>query len=216
MIRIGLTGGIASGKTTVANWLKQQEIALIDADQIARQVVAPNEEGLSRIRAHFGNSVVKQDGSLDRNKLGQLVFSHHRKLKELNELLHPLIRARMKAQLADLQAHGCPFVFLDIPLLFESHLEDWVDRIVVVYVPQELQLRRLMARNSLDPQAATARIDAQLPLEEKARRADAVINNSGSLEATHEQLHQLMARWNLSEGSERSRKCRNKASERFS
>lgn len=199
MIRIGLTGGIASGKTTVADWIKRQGIALIDADEIAKQVVAPNEEGLSRIRTHFGDSVVQQDGSLDRSRLGQLVFSDQRKLEELNELLHPLIRTRMKTQLADLQARGCPFVFLDIPLLFESHLEDWVDRIVVVYVPQELQLKRLMARNHLDLQAAESRIHAQLPLEEKLRRADAVINNSSSLEATYEQLHQLMARWNLSE-----------------
>lgn len=199
MIRIGLTGGIASGKTTVANWLKHQGIALVDADQIARQVVAPYEEGLARIRAHFGDSVLQKDGSLDRSKLGQLVFSQPRKLEELNELLHPLIRARMKTQLADLEEHGHSFVFLDIPLLFESHLEDWVDRILVVYVPQELQLRRLMARNHLDSQAAEARIHAQLPLEEKVKRADAVINNSASPEATYEQLHQLMAHWNLSE-----------------
>ncbi|CAM3138297.1 dephospho-CoA kinase [Sporolactobacillus spathodeae] len=197
MIRIGLTGGIASGKSTVATWLKEMGFPLIDADQIARDVVRPGEEGLVRLVARFGRGVLHADGSLDRGKLGRLVFADQEKRKELNALLHPLIRRRMRETLDALQAQGLPVVFLDIPLLFESGLEDWTDRSIVVYVPQPIQLKRLMERNQLGEEEAMARIRAQMPLAEKRKMATAVIDNSGPQVQTHEQLRDLLKSWDL-------------------
>ncbi|MFT8317358.1 MAG: dephospho-CoA kinase [Sporolactobacillus sp.] len=197
MLKIGLTGGIASGKSTVADWLKAQNFPLIDADEIAKQVVEPGEEGLERIAAHFGRAVLQADGSLDRKQLGDLIFADQEQREQLNQLLHPLIRRKMLRAVSDYEKEGAEVVFLDIPLLFDSGLEDWVDRTIVVFVPAEVQLQRLIKRNHLTEQQARARIASQMPLAEKRRRATAVIDNRGTILQTRQQIQKLLERWNL-------------------
>ncbi|MFX3618043.1 MAG: dephospho-CoA kinase [Sporolactobacillus sp.] len=197
MLKIGLTGGIASGKSTVADWLKAQNFPLIDADKIAKQVVEPGEEGLKKIAAHFGRAVLQADGSLDRKRLGDLIFADQEQRDQLNQLLHPLIRREMLRTVSDYEKNGAEVVFLDIPLLFDSGLEDWVDRTIVVFVPAEVQLQRLIKRNHLTEQQARARIASQMPLAEKRRRATAVIDNCGTILQTRQQIQKLLERWNL-------------------
>lgn len=191
-MRVGLTGGIASGKSTVLAFFKACGAATVDADVIARQVVEPGTVGLKRIEEHFGKAYVRADGRLDREKLGRLIFSDTEKRKALNDLLHPLIRAEIERQMAQLerQTPERP-VIADIPLLVENGLTDWFRRMIVVYVPEEIQLRRLMRRNGWSEQEAKQRIAAQMPLKEKKKYADYVIDNSGSLENTKQQVERI-------------------------
>lgn len=197
MQKIGLTGGIASGKSTVSNWLKAHRYPLIDADQIAREVVAPGEQGLSAIAGAFGRDVLLENGTLNREALGKLVFNNEDKRRKLNGILHPLIRKRMKARLRQLEESGARTVFLDIPLLFEGSLDQWADKTIVVYVSRDNQLRRLMSRNHLTETAALARIGSQMSLEDKKKRADAVIDNNGTIEETERQIESFLKDWNI-------------------
>ncbi|WP_262392074.1 dephospho-CoA kinase [Sporolactobacillus inulinus] len=192
MIKIGLTGGIASGKSTVSRWLMAQGYPVIDADRVSREVVTPGEKGLHLIADHFGEAMLLPTGALDRKRLGALIFQDDKKRKLLNELLHPLIRTRMLQQLEELEKRREPIAFLDIPLLYESGLETLTDKTIVVYVTPEQQLKRLMKRNGLTEEQARERIDAQMPLEEKAKRADAIIDNNGSVTKTEEQIRALL------------------------
>ncbi len=197
MMRIGLTGGIASGKSTVSGWFRRHGFPVIDADRIARQVVAPGEEGLRRVIKAFGPEVVAADGKLDRARLGAMIFHDSEKRKQLDDLLHPLIRKRMREQMATCEAQGCPVVVLDVPLLFEGPFTSWTDRTIVVYVTPETELSRLMQRDHLSKTEALARIRSQMSLEEKKRRADAVIQNDGSVASTERQLAGLLKQWHL-------------------
>lgn len=198
MMKIGLTGGIASGKSTVSRWLKAQDYPLIDADQLARDVVAPGEPALQKIAATFGAHLISPDGRLDRKALGELIFHDERKRRRLNALLHPPIRQRMIDRLNHYERLNASVVFLDIPLLFEGPLVDWVDKTIVVYVTKATQIDRLMKRNHLSRTEALARIDAQMPLERKRQLADGVINNNGSPEETERQVRELLRRWGIS------------------
>lgn len=197
MMKIGLTGGIASGKSTVSDWLRAHHYPLIDADRIAREVVASGEPGLSAIVSAFGQNIVLKNGTLNRQALGKLIFSDEKKRRQLNEILHPLIRERIKSKIKQFQDSGVRAVFLDIPLLFEGSLDQWTDKTIVVYVSKDNQLRRLMSRNHLTEQEALARIDSQMSLEEKRRRADEVIDNNGSVEETERQLQSILRHWNI-------------------
>ncbi|RYM06908.1 dephospho-CoA kinase [Sporolactobacillus sp. THM7-7] len=197
MIKVGLTGGIASGKSTVSDWLKARRYPLIDADRVAREVVAPGEPVLKQIADEFGRDMLLPDGGLNRKALGKQIFHDKDKRERLNGMLHPLIRERMMERVKRLGQAGAPVVFLDIPLLFEGPLACWVDRTLLVYVTKDIQLRRLMARNHLSREEAMARIGTQIPLDRKKKLADAVIDNSGSLRETENQLKELLKRWNL-------------------
>ncbi|RYL93812.1 dephospho-CoA kinase [Sporolactobacillus sp. THM7-4] len=197
MLKIGLTGGIASGKSTVSHWLKNHHYPLIDADQVSRDVVAPGEKVLSDIADAFGKHMILKDGGLNRKALGELIFKDQDKRRKLNTILHPLIRKRIRERLDQLEKAGVTVVFLDIPLLFEGPLAHWVDRILVVYVSEDTQIRRLMARNGLTKEEALERITSQMPLDEKKKRADAVIDNNGSLEETEKQLIAILKDWNV-------------------
>ncbi|MCL1630599.1 dephospho-CoA kinase [Sporolactobacillus sp. CPB3-1] len=197
MMKIGLTGGIASGKSTVSQWLKAHGYKVLDADQISREVVAPGQPALSQIAEQFGRLMILPTGELNRRLLASVVFQDSEKLKKLNALLHPLIRARMLQQLDLLVQKGIKTVFLDIPLLFESGLDRWTDRIIVVAVSEENQLKRLMERNQLTEQQARARIASQMPLSDKVKRADAVIDNNGTVKKTEIQLRRLLQQWLL-------------------
>lgn len=194
---IGLTGSIASGKSTVSNMLKVLGYPIIDADIVARIVVEKGTETLETITEVFGQEVVAEDGSLNREKLGGIIFSDPSKRKTLNDIIHPAIRAEMLRQKEQLLKEGYPTIIMDIPLLFESKLQSYVEKILVVTVSEEMQLERLMARNNFTLEEAKARIQSQLPLSIKEKEADAVIYNNGTLESTEQQLKKLLSEWNV-------------------
>jgi dephospho-CoA kinase len=191
-MNIGLTGGIACGKSTVASLLTQRGAFLIDADRIAREVVEPGSMGLDRIVERFGQAVLQVDGSLNRKKLGELVFSDTAARRELESILHPQIRSLMKERMTKAeQDQPTRLVVVDVPLLYESKLQSMFEAIMVVYVPVHVQRERLMSRDGLTLEQAEARIQSQMPIEEKRGLADFVIDNSGTIESTREQLERF-------------------------
>ncbi|WP_301108480.1 dephospho-CoA kinase [Sporosarcina sp.] len=192
---IGLTGSIASGKSTVANMLREKGYPIVDADVIAREVVEPGSPLLNEIQNVFGDEVIQEDGSLNREKLGSVVFSDETKRRQLNELMHPAIRGEMVRQKEQYVEQGFKTVIMDIPLLFESKLQSYVEKILVVSVTKQLQKERLIARNELSETEADARIASQLDLKIKEQGADAVIHNDGTIEETKRQLIKILESW---------------------
>jgi dephospho-CoA kinase len=187
---IGLTGGIASGKSTVASMLRELGATVIDADEAARAVVEPGTPGLRTVVEAFGPEVLDGD-RLDRARLGQLVFRDQAARKKLEAITHPLVRAWMAERQREAAERGEARVVLDIPLLFENGLDAAMKAVIVVYAPEELQVERLVDRNGLAEDEARRRLAAQLPIEEKRARATYVIDNSGSLEDTRAQTEKL-------------------------
>lgn len=179
---IGLTGGIASGKSTVSERLAALGAAIVDTDAIAHQLAMPGQPLWQRYRDHFGPAILQADQTLDRAAIARRVFAHPEERRWLDAAAHPLILAECRRQLAYWQAQACPVAVLDVPLLFEAGWDTMADVVWVVAVQPELQLERLMRRNSLSRQAASARVAAQLSLEEKCARADLVLDNNGTLE----------------------------------
>lgn len=196
---IGLTGSIASGKSTVSQMLKELGYPIVDADQVARQVVEPGSDTLKKIEEAFGSEVILPDGGMDRKKVGDIIFNDPASRKKLNDLIHPAIRAEMMRQRAAFLEEGHKTVIMDIPLLFESRLQHFADKILVVSVTEENQLARLMERNGLSEAEARARIASQLPMSVKEEGADAVIYNNGSIEETKWQLNRILDSWNAVE-----------------
>lgn len=188
---IGLTGGIACGKTTVANLLRDRGATVVDADQVARDVVAPGSAGLQAVVEAFGAQVLDADGALDRTKLGAQVFNDAPARARLEGILHPLIAQESMRQLA--AARGAPLVVYDAALLFEAGRAELFRPVVVVRVPPAVQRARLMARDGIDAAAADARIGSQMPVAEKAERADHVIDNGGTRAETEAQVDALWA-----------------------
>lgn len=182
-ILVGVTGGIASGKSTVSRQLADAGLAVVDADQIARQVVEPGTSGLQQVVNTFGSGVLLPNGELDRQGLGRCIFNDDGKRRQLNQILQPIIRAAIGDEVNQLRREGQRIIVLDLPLLFETGYAKDCDRILVVNIRPDMQLQRLMARNGYSQQEAQARIDAQFPLAAKVARADYVINNSGDRQA---------------------------------
>lgn len=189
---IGLTGGIASGKSTVSNLLRQAGMPIVDADQITRQVQRPGSTALDKLAAAFGNQIIQPDGNLDRAQLGKRVFADAAARQELNQIMQPLIRDAIWQAVDTLKKQNIPNVILDLPLLYEQHYDEDCDLVVVVTVSSDTELHRLMARNHYSAAEARARIAAQMPLSEKVARADVVIDNDASLEQTRRQVAQLV------------------------
>lgn len=185
---IGVTGGIASGKSLVSDYLTARGFPIVDADIVAREVVAPQSMGLKRVAAAFGNQVINAEGRLNRKQLGKIVFADSAQLKLLNDILQPLIRKQIEQELQHLIDQGHENIFLVAPLLFEQNYQSMCDEIMVVAVSHEEQLQRLMNRDHLDEQQARARIAAQWPLSRKIALADIVINNDGTIAQTQAQL----------------------------
>ncbi|WP_044339258.1 dephospho-CoA kinase [Rossellomorea aquimaris] len=195
---IGLTGGIASGKSTVSTMLNEKGYTIIDADLAARMVVEVDQPAYLAIVEEFGEHILHDhDSTINREKLGQIIFNSEEKRKKLNGIVHPAVRSMMLAHKDEAIAAGENTIFMDIPLLFESDLTWMVDRTLVVYVNEETQRSRLMERNHFTREEAQARIASQSPLKDKANLADAVIDNNGSLHETKEQLETLLVDWNL-------------------
>jgi len=190
---VGLTGGIASGKSTVSNIFKEMNITVVDADIEARLAVMKGETAYLQIIAEFGEEILLSNGEIDRQKLGAIIFHQEEKRLRLNEIVHPEVRKRMNDQVEKVKQNGEEVVVLDIPLLFESKLTYMVDKTLLVYVDNETQLKRLMTRNHLSVEEAKARIHSQMPLADKISLADAVINNNGSIVETKKQLLDTLA-----------------------
>ncbi|WP_435170180.1 dephospho-CoA kinase [Paenibacillus glycanilyticus] len=188
-MKIGLTGGIATGKSTVAAMLAERGAMLVDADQVARDVVMPGEPALEAVASAFGQAVIHTDGTLDRKALGGIVFNNRDLLAQLENILHPAIRNRMQQRIRKYEEQNPrQLVVADIPLLYETGQEKLYDGVMVVYVPQALQLKRLMERNGIAEEEAQRRIGLQMDIEQKRGRADWVIDNSGSLDETRRQV----------------------------
>jgi dephospho-CoA kinase len=184
---LGLTGGIGSGKSLVASIFRELGAEVIDADQLAREVVEPGQAALDEIVAAFGTDVLQPDGRLDRGRLAEIIFADPGARDRLNAITHPPIRKRMEEEVAA-RADESGLLILDIPLLFEAGRESTVEKVVVVWVDRETQLKRLTQRDRLSGADAARRVDAQLSLEEKRARADIVIDNRGSEEETRRQV----------------------------
>ncbi|TRY18908.1 dephospho-CoA kinase [Tessaracoccus rhinocerotis] len=189
MVRIALTGGIASGKTLVSAELAELGAVVIDSDLLAREVVAPGTGGLARVVERFGPGALRADGSLDRGRLGELVFADDAAREDLNAIVHPLVRRRA-AELEAAAAAGSVVVHV-IPLLVETDQHRDFDGVVVVDAPAETQVSRLMHRNDLTTQEARARLRAQAPRTDRLEAADWVVDNSGDVASTIKQVHAL-------------------------
>ena len=183
MLVVGLTGNIGSGKSTVARRFADRGVPLIDADVLAREAVAPGSPALERIVARWGRRVLGPDGTLDRAALRERVFGHLAELEALNGMVHPEVRRRRDELMARAAASGARVVVCDIPLLFEAHMENEFDVIVLVDAPRDLRLARLVEERGLSPSMAEAIMATQQSSDEKRERADFVIRNDGSLEA---------------------------------
>ncbi|HJV44192.1 MAG TPA: dephospho-CoA kinase [Bacillota bacterium] len=188
---LGLTGGIACGKSTVAKMLEDLGCVVVDADKVAREVVTPGEQGLELVVKRFGRGILDEAGELNRKALGELVFSDVQARQDLNDILHPLIRSRMDEKKEAAKRLKPPLIIMDIPLLFESKRTNTVEAVIVIYVPEDIQLLRLITRDGLSREEALARMKSQMDIEEKKKLADFVIDNSQSEEITKQQVRQL-------------------------
>jgi dephospho-CoA kinase len=188
----GLTGGIGSGKSTVAALLRERGVPVVDADELAREAVAPGSEGLSAVVSALGADLLGPDGSLDRKRLGARVFSDEGARKTLNGITHPIVRRLSQERFAELDRSGVTLAGYDVPLLFEVGLDAVLRPVVLVAASESTQIARILARNSLSEAEARARIAAQLPLPEKRRRADHVLENDGSREELAAQVDALL------------------------
>ena len=187
---IGLTGGAGSGKSTVASILRDLGAVVLDADVAAHTVYEPGSLGFDLIEAEFGPDYIR-DGKVDRARLGELVFSDVDARARLNAIVHPLVREWMAAQTANALMRGAAVVVQDVPLLFENGLENLYSDVLLVYVPEETQVRRLVEGRGLSEDRARAIVATQMPIEEKRGRARHVINNSGSRDETQRQVEAL-------------------------
>jgi len=189
---IGLTGGIATGKTTFAAALRARGVPVVDADVLARAVVEPGSPALAEIVRTFGPEVLSADGTLDRKRLGARIFADPAARRKLEGITHPAIREAMIAETVRLDAAGHDLAFYDAPLLFEVGLDQAMDSVVVVYAPRTAQLARLSARDGVSPADAQARLAAQWPIDEKAARADFVVDNTGGTGDLAEKADRLL------------------------
>ncbi|XP_058082914.1 dephospho-CoA kinase [Magnolia sinica] len=189
---VGLTGGIASGKSTVSNLFKANGIPVVDADIVARDVVRKGTGGWKRVVATFGDEILLENGEINRAQLGQIIFADPAKRQLLNRLLAPFISSGIFWEVVKLWLKGSKVIILDIPLLFEAKMDQWAKPIIVVWVDPETQLQRLMARDGISEEQARNRINAQTALDWKRTKADIVIDNSGSIDETREQFQKVL------------------------
>lgn len=190
-MKIGLTGSIACGKSTVSAYLRELGYPVVDADAISHALTAPGGDALPALRAEFGDGIFDGE-ALNRQRLGSLVFSDPAARARLNALLHPMILAEIEAQLLALDTPNS-FVFGDVPLLYECGMAHMFDLVWVVHIPREEQIRRLFIRDGLSREEALQRIASQMPQDEKCRRADACISTEGTIEDTRQQIRALLA-----------------------
>jgi len=193
---IGLTGGIASGKSTVSRILKNAGAVIIDADRIARDVVKKGLPAYQEIIDAFGENVLSPDGAIDRTVLGDIIFNDPQKKQLLNRIVHPYVSKETNLQLKHIEkTHPNTIVILDIPLLLEAQMQKDLSEVIVVYVPEYTQIERLMQRDGISEADARARVRSQMPIEEKKDLATIVIDNSGTRENTRKQTLEIFQRF---------------------
>ncbi|GAA5761063.1 dephospho-CoA kinase [Staphylococcus aureus] len=188
---IGLTGGIASGKSTVSELLFVFGFKVVDADKAAREAVKKGSKGLAQVREVFGDEAIDENGEMNRRYMGDLVFNHPEKRLELNAIIHPIVRDIMEEEKQEYLKQGYN-VIMDIPLLFENELENTVDEVWVVYTSESIQMDRLMQRNNLSLEDAKARVYSQISIDKKSRMADHVIDNLGDKLELKQNLERLL------------------------
>jgi dephospho-CoA kinase len=190
--KVALTGGIATGKSYVAGRFREAGVPIVDADLLAREVVLPGTPALTAIRKRFGPDAVRRDGTMDRIRVGQIIFKDKRARLDLEAIVHPAVIKAINDFFNALPKRT-PFAVADIPLVFETGREKDFDSIIVVACPRDMQLQRLMERNKLSKEDAEKRIAAQLPIDQKVKKATHVINNDGTFEQTDAQVDALIA-----------------------
>lgn len=188
---IGLTGGIASGKSTVSELLSVFGFKVVDADKAAREAVKKGSKGLAQVREVFGDEAIDENGEMNRRYMGDLVFNHPEKRLELNAIIHPIVRDITEEEKQEYLKQGYN-VIMDIPLLFENELENTVDEVWVVYTSESIQMDRLMQRNNLSLEGAKARVYSQISIDKKSRMADHVIDNLGDKLELKQNLERLL------------------------
>lgn len=189
----GLTGGIAAGKSTVLDLFRQNGCVVYDADQVARDIVEPGTEGLNQIEQTFGREILFSDGSLNRKKLGSIVFNDKNQLKTLTNITGPLIRKQILHTIKQVrESSDKKIVIFEIQLLFESNYQDYFDGVISIYVPEKIQLERLMERDRISKEDALKKINSQMSMEEKKKLADIVIDNSGNLNILKTEIYNLI------------------------
>jgi dephospho-CoA kinase len=191
---VGLTGGIASGKSTVAKILKDLGAAIVDADALSREVVSPGHDGWNEIVDTFGREVLQADQTLDRQKLRTLIFNNPEARKKLEAIIHPRVRALAETRIREHGAAGFAIVVYEVPLLFEGNLQQWLRPVILVACDVNIQRQRLQQRDGLDAAAAQKHIDAQMSLEEKRKLSDYVIENDGNLADLEKQVRAVLAK----------------------
>lgn len=192
MLVVGLTGGIAAGKSLVSQYLRELGAQIIDADLVARELVYPQSPAMQEIIRHFGPEIVNKDGSLKRKELGQLIFRFPEKRQALNAIMHPCIVAKITEEIRKYRSDKeIPLIVVDAPLLIETGLHQLVDEVWLVELPEELQILRLRERDVLTEEEARQRLQSQLPLSEKRKYAHRIINNSGEMRETKELIHRI-------------------------
>ncbi len=194
MLIVGLTGGIATGKSTVADIFEELGAYRIDTDRLARLVLEPHQPVWEAVVLSFGTGVLSDSGSLDRKKLAAIIFADPEKREVLNKLTHPAVRTLLREELAHARQLGVDIVLVEVPLLYEAGFDCEVDCVIVVKTTEKTQLARLLSRENLSEEAARLRIEAQMPLQEKMIRADYQIDNEGSPSKTREQAEKV---WQL-------------------
>lgn len=194
MLVVGLTGGIASGKSTVSRMFADEGVPVICADELAHEAVKRGSAALEEIRRAFGTEVLAEDGTLDRAAMARLVFQDAAKRKLLETIIHPRVAEEQQRRLDRLEREGHRIVAIDVPLLFESGWEEAFDLVIVVYVPTQIQEQRLIARDAISQEDARARLDAQMPIDQKKKLADLVVDNTRGMEHTLDQVKEILVK----------------------
>jgi dephospho-CoA kinase len=194
MLVVGLTGGIASGKSTVSRIFADEGVPVICADELAHDAVKPGSTALEEIRRAFGAEVLAEDGTLDRVAMARLVFQDTTKRKLLESIIHPRVAEQQQQRLDRLKREGHLIAVIDVPLLYESGWEKAFDLVIVVYVPTHIQEQRLITRDGISLEDARARLNAQMPIEEKKKLADRVIDNTRGMEHTLDQVKEILVK----------------------
>ena len=189
---LGLTGGIASGKSTADDFFKKKNIPIFDSDLIAHKIMEVGQAGYQAVVDYFGSKILTDNQTINRRKLGEIVFNDQAKLKKLNSLTHPLVHQEIKRQMEQYRLNQEKLVVIDVPLLFESGFESLCDGVLVISISPELQLKRLMKRNNFTEKEALSRINNQMPLSEKEKRATYVVANTGTINDLEKKLSDLL------------------------
>ncbi|CCI85803.1 dephospho-CoA kinase [Lactobacillus pasteurii DSM 23907 = CRBIP 24.76] len=191
-IVLGLTGGIATGKSTADEFFRKQNIPIIDADQISREILNIGKPAWEQVKQQFGLEFFNADQTVNRRKLGQYVFSHKSELEKLNQITHPLIHEEIVEQIQSAKQKNLPLIILDAPVLFETGGEKDCDQVLVIALPEQEQLKRLMKRNNYDEKEAMDRIRSQMPLAQKIAKANYVVENTGTIIELEDKLAEVL------------------------